>query len=262
MRAAVRVWPTPPAPIATAITGAWLTGWGLESCLDRFFLGDRLAALELEAVERGGVGVDFVPVVRGDHDLLPGRHALPHPAGDIAALGLPGQLPQRVDGHQVLGGASPHGCCHRGAIRVFTEPGRGLACLLGQESQQVGLGLPVAGHHVRVQVCLRDGQYVFTAGRQAERGVVGPADHDAPGAEPVVQLDQVPGAVVAGSPLALASDRQYCHRNFFGPPNSAIRPRMVSCWHSSRGRFKIAVPVRSSTSPSRAMTAAASCSHA
>ena len=37
---------------------------------------------------------------------------------------------------------------------------------------------------------------------------------------------------------------------------------MVSCWHSSRGRFKIAVPVRSSTSPSRAMTAAASCSHA
>ena len=42
---------------------------------------------------------------------------------------------------------------------------------------------------------------MFRAGRQAERGVVAAAHHDAPCAQPVVQLEQVPGAVIAGTPL-------------------------------------------------------------
>ena len=64
-----------------------------------------------------------------------------------------------------------------------------------------GFGTPVAVHDRRVQPVLRDAQYVLAAGRQAERRVVAAADHDAPGAQPVVQLEQVPGAGVAGSPL-------------------------------------------------------------
>ena len=57
---------------------------------------------------------------------------------------------------------------------------------------------------------------MFPAGRQAERGVIGAADHDAPGAQPVVQLDQVPGTVVAGSPLVGLGQAV--------PPQELLRP--------------------------------------
>ena len=176
----------------------------LERRLGGLLVFDGLAALQLQPAELGGVRVDLVAVVRGYHDLLPRGHLLAYPSGDVAAFGLPGQLAQRVDGHQVLGalgGRGDHRSLDRGAGRVLTEPLGGLAGLLGQVGEQVGLGLPVAGHHRLVQVRFRDGQYVFPAGRQAERRVVGAADHDAPRAEPVVQLDQVPRAVVTGAPL-------------------------------------------------------------
>src|SRR5215472_15977172 len=76
--AAVSVCPTPPAPIATAITGAWAAG-----CCWK-------AALELEPAEGGGVEVDLVAVVGGDHDLLPHRNAVADPGGDVTAFGAPG----------------------------------------------------------------------------------------------------------------------------------------------------------------------------
>jgi hypothetical protein len=54
----------------------------LERRLGRLFLLDGLAALELEAAEPGGVRVNQVAVVRGDHDLLPHGHVF---AGEKAA---------------------------------------------------------------------------------------------------------------------------------------------------------------------------------
>ena len=107
------------------------------------------------------------------------------PRGDVAAFGLPGELAQGVDGDQVLGGLGAHRGLHRGVGRVLAEPFGFLAGPVGEVAEQVGFGPPVAGHHRGVELGLRDAQDVLAAWRQAERGVVAPADHDAPGQQPV-----------------------------------------------------------------------------
>ena len=116
----------------------------------------------------------------------------------------------------MLGGRGADHGLHRGAVRVLAELPRGLAGLPGEVAEQVGFGLPVTVHDRRIQVRLRYAQDVFAAGRQAERGVVAAADHDAPGAQPVVQLGQVPGAVVAGAPLVRLGQAV--------PPQERLRP--------------------------------------